>query len=118
MRHKHIVVKVCGTGVGKDPKQGARYSVRRLKATPPTTKPWFDWRREDKPKPAYVGGESGDNHAQGKLVFGPNRYVWVYYKSKVWDGKEFDAIPLPASKSYLDVKGKIVTEGTWPLDRK
>jgi hypothetical protein len=47
----------------------------------------------------------------------------VYKSNKVWDGKEFDAIPLPASKSYLDVKGKIVTaahptEGTWPLDRK
>ena len=112
-------------GYGKGPKQGARDAVRRLKATLPTTKPWFEWCRVNKPKPERAGtrGASADDHPEGKTVFGANRYVWVYYKSTVWNHKEFDAIPLPDSKSYLDVKGKITTsahpsEGTWPLDRR
>ena len=56
-------------------------------------------------------------------MFGANQYVWVYYKGSVWGGKEFDAKKLPASKSYLDVNGRLAaaahpTEGTFPLHRR
>jgi hypothetical protein len=31
----------------------------------------------------------------------------VYYDDHVWDSKEFDAVPLPDSKSFLDMRGEV-----------
>jgi hypothetical protein len=110
-------------GYGKDPKKGARDAVRTRKVILPTTKPWFDWCVKNLEGPARKESIRGEDNPEGKTVFGANRYVWVYYKGSVWDGKDFDAKKLPASKSYLDVKGRLAaaahcTEGTFPLYRR
>jgi hypothetical protein len=108
-------------GLGKDAKQGARDAVRRGagKVTISTTKPWYDFLIDKFKTPATAEGG-----AQRDKVFGANNYFWVYDDDAVWDGKEFDANKLPQSKSYHDVKGRIMrwgghpSEGTWPLHRR
>ena len=107
-------------GLGKDAKQGARDAVRRGagRVSIPTTKPWYNFLIDKFQKPTTAEADG-----QRKKVFGANNYFWVYYADAVWNGREFDANPLPESKSYHDVKGRLMhgcnpSEGTWPLHRR